>query len=176
MVLEGAGRELQPLRHEIGGHRYQRVPPNERNGRVHTSTVTVAVLDGQPDHASEVLWSDVEMRFTKATGAGGQHRNKRDSCVVLTHRPTGITSMCDGRDQHANRRSAWRALQERVAAARTSQAAAVIGQLRRRMVGSGQRGDKVRTYRYQDGRVTDHRKNRSARLADVFAGNLELFW
>lgn len=151
------------------------MPPNERNGRVHTSTVTVAVLQvGKQADAVEVRWSDVDMRFTKASGPGGQHRNKRDSCVVLTHRPTGITAMADGRDQHANRREAWSVLQERVRGAERDRAAGALAVARRSMVGSGQRGDKVRTYRCQDDRVTDHRSQRSARLADVLNGLLEL--
>lgn len=151
------------------------MPPNERKGRVHTSTVTVAVLSTDAQCGpSEVEWSDVDMRFTKATGAGGQHRNKRDSCVVLTHRPTGIVAICDGRDQHANRRQAWSVLQARVVAHRQQEVTLAVNERRREMVGSGQRGDKVRTYRCQDDKVTDHRSGRSARLSAVLAGQLEL--
>lgn len=151
------------------------MPPNERKGRVHTSTVTVAVLSGDGAKVeSAVDWSEVDMRFTKATGAGGQHRNKRDSCVVLVHRPTGIVATCDGRDQHANRRQAWEVLQQRVNAHRQQEVTSALNAQRREMVGSGQRGDKVRTYRCQDDRVTDHRSGKTARLGALLAGHLEL--
>lgn len=152
------------------------MPPNERKGRVHTSTVTVAVLDAEERGDQPVNWSDVDMRFTKATGAGGQHRNKRDSCVVLTHRPTGLQATCDGRDQHANRREAWELLQARVRETTQALRAESTNSERRGLVGSGQRGDKVRTYRCQDERVTDSRSGKAARLADIRLGKLSLLW
>lgn len=165
---------MAPLLQEAGGHRWQRVPPNDRKGRVHTSTVTVAILSTDGPTIDDVCWSDVDMRFTKATGAGGQHRNKRDSCVVLLHRPTGLVATCDGRDQHANRRQAWAVLQQRVRAQRQQEVTSDLNTKRREMVGSGQRGDKVRTYRCQDDRVTDHRSGKAARLSAVVDGQLEL--
>lgn len=152
------------------------MPPNERKGRVHTSTVTVAVLDVADQGHETVSWADVDMRFTKATGAGGQHRNKRDSCVVLTHRPSGLQATCDGRDQHANRREAWELLQQRVRETTRARQDASTNQERRGLVGTGQRGDKVRTYRCQDEKVTDSRSGKTARLEDIRLGKLELVW
>ncbi len=166
---------LEPLRAEAGGHRWQREPPGERRGRVHSSTVTVAVLAATERAApAPMLERDVQMRFTRDRGPGGQHKNKTDSCVVLTHLPSGITVKVDGRNQHENRRQAWTELERRVHSAceRTRQQAR--DSQRAAQVGSGERADKIRTYREKDARVTDHRTGRCTRLADIKAGRLEL--
>lgn len=172
--MEGAGPALDALRREAGGHRWQRVPPNERKGRVHTSTVTVAVMDQATYTPQALSREDVDMRFTRDTGPGGQHRNKTDSCVVLTHKKTGVTVKVDGRNQHQNRRVAFTALQERLAQEERHRHEQCRNQERAQQVGSGERGDKVRTYREQDDRVTDHRSGKSARLSDVLKGRLDL--
>lgn len=117
---------------------------------------------------------DVEMRFTRDRGPGGQHKNKTDSCVVLTHRETGLTVKIDGRNQHQNRRVAYQVLEERLHGERARAMRESRNALRAEQVGSGERGDKVRTYREQDDRVTDHRSGRTARLSDVLKGRLEL--
>lgn len=119
-------------------------------------------------------WDDVDMRFQRGSGPGGQNRNKVSSCVTLVHRPTGITVRIDGRDQHANRAEAWRILCERVRNQAASAAARATNSQRRQLVGSGERGDKVRTYRESDDRVTDHRSGRVASLARVRQGRLDL--
>lgn len=143
---------------EAGGHRWQRVPPTEKRGRVHTSTVTVAVLN-EPDAGTyAVSERDVEWKATRGSGAGGQHRNKTDSAIQLHHLPTGLRVRAEGeRSQHQNRAAALAILRARLAALHTEGIAQARNTDRRTQVGSGMRGDKVRTIRTQDGVVTDHR-------------------
>lgn len=141
---------------------------------MHTSTVTVAVMSAEQAARIAVTRVDVDMRFTRDTGPGGQHRNKTDSCVVLTHRETGVSVKIDGRNQHQNRRVAFDVLNERLQQ-ETERAQRQLRNVERaQQVGSGERGDKIRTYREQDDRVTDHRSGKSARLGDVMKGRLDL--
>lgn len=175
IFLDGPAQHLAPLLNEAGGHRWQRVPPTERRGRVHTSTVTVAVFEGhlEAPRAVAIPASDILERITKGQGPGGQNRNKRETCVVLRHIPTGIEVKAEAeRTQEANRKTAQATLHERVQAHYTSRAHAGRSAERKAMVGCGARGDKVRTYR-ADG-VTDHRTGRRASLAQIQAGKLEL--
>lgn len=164
---------MRPLLQEAGGHRWQRIPPTERRGRVHTSTVTVAAFEIVPLPRWKLDERDIEVFTTKDTGPGGQHRNKTESCVVMRHRPTGIEVKSAEKCQHQNRRRAREMLETRVAAHYAQLARAGEDAKRRAMVGSGMRGDKIRTYRHQDDQATDHRSNRKVRLKDVLAGNLE---
>jgi peptide chain release factor 1 len=169
------------LEREGGGHRWQRIPPTEKRGRVQTSTVTVAVLDLSGSGASKRTENliddrDIEMVFTKDTGPGGQHRNKTESCVVLTHRPTGIKAKSADRCQHANRRQARAVLEERVAEYYATIARRTTDDERRRQVGSGERGDKIRTYSLQHDIVHDHRSDRKASAKKVLAGDLGALW
>lgn len=173
-MVDGKGEAFERLRQEAGGHRWQRVPPNERRGRVHTSTVTVAVMNADEAARVAITRDDVDMRFTRDTGPGGQHRNKTDSCVVLTHRETGVSVKIDGRSQHQNRRVAFDVLTDRLQQETERTQRQARNAERAQQVGSGERGDKIRTYREQDDRVTDHRSGKSARLADVMKGRLEL--
>lgn len=159
--------------HEAGGHRWQRIPPTERSGRVHTSTVTVAVFEMRERHRFALRDVDIEVRTTMDSGPGGQHRNKTESCVVMRHIPTGIEAKAASKSQHRNRQSAREMLEGRVAAFVAAKAAATERADRKAQVGSGMRGDKVRTYRVRDDIVTDHRSGRKARLRDVLAGRLE---
>lgn len=172
--MSGPARALEPLHEEAGGHRWQREPPGERRGRIHSSTVTVAVLEPCTESAFTLSEHEVQMRFTRDRGPGGQHKNKTDSCVVLTHLPTGLTVKVDGRNQHENRRQAWSELERRIRDARRRNLQQERDAVRAVQVGRGERGDKIRTYREQDARVTDHRTGASARLADIKAGRLEL--
>jgi protein subunit release factor A len=152
-----------------------RVPPTERKGRVHTSTVTVAVFEGhfEPQQNATIHPDDIIERVTKGTGPGGQNRNKRLTAIVCVHRPTGIEVKAEAeRTQEANRRVAMGTLFERVRAHYAGAAQQLVNAQRKSHVGTGQRGDKVRTYR-ADG-VTDHRTGRRAPLAQVQAGKLEL--
>lgn len=174
--FEGPDAVIFPLKQEAGGHRYQRVPPTEKNGsRVHTSTVTVAVLQGQGIVAPALREADIRERITKGTGPGGQNRNKRETAVILTHMPTGIEVKAEAeRTQEGNRRVAMGTLRERVAAHYAGAAHASQNQERKAQVGCGARGDKRRTYR-ADG-VTDHVTGKRAQLALVKAGRLDLLW
>jgi peptide chain release factor 1 len=157
---------------EPGGHRWQRVPPNERRGRVHTSTVTVAVLDEPKPHELVVRESDLEEETMRGSGAGGQHRNKTDSAVRLTHKPTGIVVRCESeRDQHRNRETARAVLRARLLEAQTNAANGARADDRKRQVGSGMRGDKRRTIRTQDDTVNDHVTGRQWRYKDYERGN-----
>lgn len=164
---------LAVLEKERGGHRWQRVPPNERKGRVHSSTCTVAVLPV----VAEALWtlreSDIEIRTTRDRGPGGQHRNKTESCVVMTHLPTGLQAKAADRCQHANRRAAREVLEARVRAHHEGRQADALRNNRRDQVGTGERADKIRTYSVPHGLVTDHRSGAKAPLATVLRGNLD---
>jgi len=157
---------------EPGGHRWQRVPETERRGRVHTSTVTVAVLS-EATHGDVVLREDdVDIETMRGSGAGGQHRNKTDSAVRAHHRPTGIEVRCESeRSQHRNRELAMRVLAARVADAARTVVQGDRAADRRRQVGSGMRGDKRRTIRVQDGHVTDHVDGRTWRFKSYERGD-----
>lgn len=161
-----------PLLKEAGGHRYQRVPPTERRGRVHTSTVTVAAFRLTDTPTFKLAERDIETFISRDSGPGGQHRNTTDSCVVMRHRPTGIEAKSAAKSQHRNRAMARQMLEVRVAAHHAKEAATKAASERRQMVGSGMRGDKVRTYRTRDDQVTDHRSGRKMRLQDVLKGYL----
>jgi peptide chain release factor 1 len=138
--------------------------------------VTVAVLHPEQVRASRVSLreQDIDVRVTRDTGPGGQHRNKTESCVVMTHKPTGIQAKAAAKCQHQNRREARAVLEERVAAFYAGSKAQELAGERRKQVGTGQRGDKVRTYRTQDDTVVDQRTGKKARLRDVLSGRLEL--
>lgn len=174
--FEGRDEAILPLKHEAGGHRYQRVPPTEKNGsRVHTSTVTVAVLQSHEATAPVIRDCDIRERITRGQGPGGQNRNKRETCVVLSHLPTGIKVKAEvERTQESNRRVAMATLRERVAAHYAGEAHASQNHVRKAQVGCGARGDKRRTYR-ADG-VTDHVTGKRAQLASIKAGRLDLLW
>lgn len=154
---------------ESGGHRWQRIPPTERKGRVHTSTVTVAVLNTEVNDPT-FNKDDVDITTTRGSAPGGQHRNKVETCVVATHRPSGITVRIDGRSQHQNRQLAYRVLSSKLADVTQQRAQAMQDADRKQQVGTGMRGDKVRTYRVQDDKVTDHRTGQKLRLSDWLKG------
>lgn len=156
---------------EGGGHRWQRVPPNERRGRVHTSTVTVAVFREPTEAEMRINPADLDWQTARGTGPGGQARNKTESAVILTHRPSGVTVRCDvSRSQHQNRSSALSMLRARLLDAKRSAAKVAEDDSRRAQVGSGMRGDKIRTVRSQDDTVTDHRTGRRLRFRDYVRG------
>ncbi len=170
--LSGASADNK-ARNWAGGHRCQRVPPNERRGRVHTSTVTMAWLDLPVGAgARPVLDSrEIEESLHHAGGAGGQHQNKTLSAVRLRHIPTGlIVDARTERSQHQNRAMAREWLAARVMALRQAENNATRSAERRRQQGSGQRGDKVATWRWQDDRVTDHRTDCRGSLRKALDG------
>ncbi len=163
------------LRFESGGHRVQRVPTTEAQGRIHTSACTVAVMP-EPDEAEEVQLNPAELRIDtfRASGAGGQHVNKTDSAIRITHLPTGIVAECqDDRSQHRNKAKAMAVLAARLREKDRSERAAKEAATRKALIGSGDRSDRIRTYNFPQGRVTDHRINLTLyKLGQVMDGDL----
>ncbi len=159
MLIRVKGRTAGALfDRESGGHRWQRVPPTDKHGRVHTSTITVAVMKEPASSALCLRPADLDESFTRGSGAGGQHRNKTSTAVILHHRPSGIRVRVDGgRSQHANRQAALALLRARLEGARQSAEVAARNADRKARVGSGMRGDKIRTVQVRNGRVLDHR-------------------
>lgn len=146
---------------ESGGHRWQRIPPTERRDRVHTSTITVAVLEDQEVVIAVVREGDLEIKTCRSGGAGGQNVNKTNSAVQVRHLPTGLMVRRDcERDQSTNRREAIAEVRRLLATSSKDRLAAEVNRSRREQVGSGMRGDKMRTIRVRDDRVTDHNTNR----------------
>ncbi len=164
------------LKFESGGHRVQRVPETESQGRVHTSACTVAVLAEVDDiDKIDINPSDLRVDTFRASGAGGQHVNKTDSAIRLTHLPTGVVVECqDERSQHKNRARAMSLLQAKLLAAEQEKQQKEISETRRNLVGSGDRSQRIRTYNYPQGRVTDHRINLTLyKLQDVLQGDMD---
>jgi peptide chain release factor 1 len=164
------------LKFESGGHRVQRVPATETQGRIHTSACTVAVL-AEPDEqqAIQINPSDLRIDTYRASGAGGQHINKTDSAVRITHLPTGIVAECqDGRSQHSNKAQALRVLTARIQEKDRSERAAKDAAERKSLIGSGDRSDRIRTYNFHQGRLTDHRINLTLyKLLTIMEGDLD---
>ena len=158
--IEGQGA-YSKLKFESGGHRVQRVPDTETQGRIHTSACTVAVL-AEADEVSDVVINPAEIRIDtyRASGAGGQHINKTDSAVRITHLPTGIVVECqDDRSQHKNKAQAMSVLVARIKDAEVRAQQSKIASERKSLIGSGDRSERIRTYNYPQGRITDHRIN-----------------
>ncbi|TFZ05347.1 peptide chain release factor 1 [Ramlibacter henchirensis] len=164
------------LKFESGGHRVQRVPATETQGRIHTSACTVAALP-EPDEAQAVQLNPADLRIDtfRASGAGGQHINKTDSAVRITHIPTGIVAECqDDRSQHRNKAKALQVLAARIREKERSERAAKEAATRKGLIGSGDRSDRIRTYNFPQGRVTDHRINLTLyKLPFVMEGELD---
>ena len=164
------------LKFESGAHRVQRVPETESQGRIHTSACTVAVLPEPDEHqVIEINPSDLRVDTYKSSGAGGQHVNKTDSAVRITHLPSGIVVECqEERSQHKNRARAMSWLSAKLNDQQTSAAANAIASERKLLVGSGDRSERIRTYNFPPGRVTDHRVNLTLySLDEVLAGGVD---
>lgn len=173
--IDGAGAYSR-LKFESGGHRVQRVPETEAQGRIHTSACTVAVMP-EVDDVSDVILNPSELRIDtfRASGAGGQHINKTDSAVRITHLPTGIVVECqDDRSQHKNKAQALAVLAARIRDAQVREQAAKTAAERRSLIGSGDRSERIRTYNFPQGRVTDHRINLTLhKIGQIMDGDLE---
>ena len=173
ILVEGA--DLSGLYNEPGGHRIQRIPPTERKGRVHTSTVTVAITDPAVI-TTTIRESDLHIEWYSGTGAGGQYRNKHQNSCRITHIPTGITAKSECRSRANSLAEARDSIQERVNSVAQGKHNTQVASDRKQQVGSGQRGDKIRTYRFQDDTVKDHVTNRVASTKKVLQGNFDLLW
>ncbi|PUZ91833.1 peptide chain release factor 1, partial [Vibrio vulnificus] len=164
------------LKFESGGHRVQRVPATESQGRVHTSACTVAIMPEIPEaEIPEIKASDLKIDTFRSSGAGGQHVNTTDSAIRITHLPTGTVVECqDERSQHKNKAKAMAVLAARIVQAEEAKRAAEVSDTRRNLLGSGDRSDRIRTYNYPQGRVSDHRINLTIyRLSEVMEGDLQ---
>jgi peptide chain release factor 1 len=177
VVTEVRGKDaFTRLKHESGVHRVQRVPVTESSGRIHTSTATVAVLPVAEDVEVEIRAEDIQIDVYRSSGPGGQSVNTTDSAVRIVHKPTGIKVECqEERSQLQNREKAMRYLRARLLQRAQDEAQAKEAADRRSQVGTGERAEKIRTYNFPEGRVTDHRiKHTSHQLQDVLAGGEEL--
>lgn len=163
------------LKYEIGTHRVQRVPETEAQGRIHTSAITVAVLPEADDVDIQIDPSELRIDVFRASGAGGQHVNKTESAVRITHLPTGLVVQCqDERSQHKNKAKAMKILAARLLDMKTAEQEANITEERRSMVGTGDRSGRIRTYNFPQGRVTDHRIGLTLyRLDSIMDGDID---
>ncbi|MES2204242.1 MAG: peptide chain release factor 1 [Pseudomonadota bacterium] len=176
IVLRISGQDVYAkLKFESGGHRVQRVPTTESQGRIHTSACTVAVLP-EADELDEIniTPADLKVDTYRSSGAGGQHVNTTDSAIRITHLPTGIIVECqDERSQHKNRAKAMAVLQSKIMLAQQQKQQQEISDTRRNLVGSGDRSERIRTYNFPQGRLTDHRINLTLyKLAGIMEGDL----
>jgi peptide chain release factor 1 len=176
-ILRIAGQgAYSRLKFESGGHRVQRVPATETQGRIHTSAATVAVMP-EADEVGDVELNPADLKIDtyRASGAGGQHVNKTDSAVRVTHLPTGIVVECqDDRSQHKNKARAMSLLGARIKDQQLREQRAKEAATRKSLVGSGDRSDRIRTYNFPQGRVTDHRINFTLhKIADIMDGDLD---
>jgi len=173
--IEGYGA-YSKLKFESGGHRVQRVPETETQGRIHTSACTIAIMP-EADEIADVELNPADLRIDtfRASGAGGQHINKTDSAVRITHLPTGIVAECqDGRSQHSNKASAMRVLAARIKDIQVREQQAKEAATRKSLVGSGDRSERIRTYNFPQGRMTDHRINLTLyKLDAIMQGDLD---
>lgn len=175
-VVEGAGAYSR-LKFEAGGHRVQRVPETESGGRIHTSAATVAVLPEAEEVEFDINPNDLQIDTYRSSGAGGQHVNKTESAIRITHIPTGVVVECqDERSQYKNKDKAMKILRSKLYEAEQAKQAAAIAAERKSQVGSGDRSDRVRTYNFPQNRVTDHRLTgdvRNFNISSVMNGGLD---
>ena len=176
IALISGNKVYSYLKYESGIHRVQRIPETESQGRIHTSAVSVAVLPEADEIEVDIRPDDLRIDVFRASGHGGQHVNVTDSAVRITHIPTGLVVTCqDERSQHKNKAKALKILRSRLYELQRREQEEKISQERRTMVGSGDRSEKIRTYNFPQGRVTDHRIGLTLyRLEDILQGNLDM--
>lgn len=170
------GKNLSSLDTEAGGHRWQRIPPTEKRGRVHTSTVTVSVTDPDAVMTFELRDQDLSVSWYSGSGAGGQHRNKHQNSARLLHIPTGIVVTAQTRSRENSIKQAREAMQQRLLQAHSHKQHTELSQQKKQQVGSGQRGDKIRTYRLQHDEISDHRTGKSISARQLERGFIDLLW
>lgn len=175
LFIEVEGADLSQLEKEAGGHRIQRIPPTERKGRVHTSTVTVAVTDLFAKKV-EFRDSDFRIEWYSGTGSGGQHRNKHQNSCRITHVPTGQTATAQCRSRQNSLEQAKESLLYMLTSQAFREHKYIIDSNRKEQVGSGMRGDKIRTYRFQDDVVKDHNTGKTSSVSKVLRGYFDLMW
>ncbi len=175
IALISGDKVYSRLKYESGTHRVQRVPETETQGRIHTSAVTVAVLPEADDVDVEINPQDLRIDVYRASGAGGQHVNKTESAVRITHIPTGLVVQCqDERSQHKNKAKAMKVLAARLYELKQQEQQQQLSQERRSMVGTGDRSERIRTYNFPQGRVTDHRIGLTLyKLEDIMQGDID---
>lgn len=166
---------MSDLENESGGHRIQRCPPTERKGRVHTSTVTVAIINPEIQE-TQYTDSDFRIEWYSGTGAGGQHRNKHQNSCRITHIQSGQVATAQCRSRITSLNQAKTALLSQLIHGNKTEKHMELAIDRKQQVGSGMRGDKVRTYRFQDDIVKDHNTGKAASVAKVMRGNFDLLW
>lgn len=173
-VLRVTGKDaLKIFSGEAGGHRWQRIPPTEKKGRVHTSTITVAVLPIPQEQSINLDPKDIEESFTCGSGPGGQHRNRTATAVMLKHLPSGIIVRAENnKSQRANREAAMSALKARLLANKEAEYNSARSSTRKQQIGSGMRGDKVRTIQVRNDRVVNHVNCRSISYKDYARGKI----
>ena len=173
-MIEGEGAYSR-MKYESGVHRVQRVPDTEASGRIHTSTVTVAVLPEADEVELEINPNDLQTDTFRASGAGGQHVNKTESAIRITHIPSGIVVECqDERSQHKNREKALKILRSKLYEMEMEKQNAAIAAERKSQVGTGMRNERIRTYNYPQGRVTDHRIGLTLyRIEEILNGDMD---
>ena len=152
------------------------MPPTERKGRVHTSTVTVSVLDAEKQASQEISLDDLDIEWYSGTGAGGQHRNKHQNSCRITHIPTGLTVSAQTRSRDSSYLQAFTSLTARIQEASRSEGHANMATIKKKQMGSGMRGDKIRTYRFQEDTVTDHNSGKTATCKEVMRGGIDRLW
>lgn len=167
---------MSELMNEAGGHRIQRIPSTERSGRVHTSTVTVAVLDELSSNPYTIPETDLSVSWFSGTGGGGQHRNKHQNSCRLKHIPTGITVTSQTRSRENSYKEAYSTLVSRLEELESQSSHLEFSSQKKIQVGSGMRGDKIRTIRFQDDQVADHRILKTIKAKDYMRGNMDLLW
>lgn len=165
----------QTFAHEAGGHRVQRVPPTEKRGRVHTSTITVAVLPEVSNLKMDIPDKELEWKTCRSSGAGGQHTNKTDSAVALKHLPSGLIVRVESRSQYQNKQDALQILKNKLSLLQREKSRLSRDASRKEQMGTGMRGDKIRTIRQQDDQVHDHELNKRISYKDYSRGNWDGF-